>query len=253
MLLAIDIGNSRIKSALFENISIQEINFFINVEEIVDYCSKKKITDVAVSSVVPNTTSSFNELMMNKLKVAPLIISSKSKFNLKNEYKSPNTLGIDRLCSAEGAFYLFKQSKNFPNYSEKDFIISIDFGTATTINFVKYPGVFLGGIIAPGLKTMFDSLQKNTAQLPEVGISDFKNFIGANTKQSIASGILNSTLGLIEKTIIHLKQEYKVENIFIYITGGNAKEILSHFNANYIFEESLVLLGVKAVWDINKK
>ncbi len=164
-----------------------------------------------------------------------------------------DTLGIDRLCSAEGAFFLFKQSNNFINYSDKDFIITIDFGTATTINFVQHPGVFLGGIIAPGIKTMFNSLQKNTAQLPEVGINNFESFIGTDTKQSIASGVLNSTLGLMEKTINYLKNEYHGENIFIYATGGNAKDILSHINFRYKFEESLVLLGVKAVWDINKK
>jgi len=254
MLLAIDIGNTRIKSALFEDNSIREINSFTDVGSLLNYSStKKNIVDIAISSVVPSTANSLSEHLNKYLRVAPFIISSNSKFNLKNEYKSPGTLGIDRLCSTEGAFFLFKQSNNFKNYSEKDFILSIDFGTATTINFIKYPGVFLGGIIAPGINTMFESLHKNTAQLPSVEVKDFNNLIGEDTKQSIASGVLNSTLGLIEKTINHLKQEYHSKNIFIYATGGNAKEILNHSNFDFTFEESLVLIGVKAVWKVNNK
>ncbi len=254
MLLAIDIGNTRIKSALFEDNGIREINSFTDVGSLLNYSStKKNILDIAISSVVPSTANSLSEHLNKYLGITPFIIASNSKFNLKNDYKSPDTLGIDRLCSAEGAFFLFKQSKNYTNYSENDFIITIDLGTATTINFIKYPGVFLGGIIAPGINTMFNSLQSNTAQLPSVKIQDYKGFIGVNTKQSIASGILNSTLGLIEKTINHLKKDYHAENVFIYVTGGNANEILNHFNFEYEFEESLVLLGVKAVWDVNKK
>ena len=253
MFLAIDIGNTRIKSALFEDNDIHEINSFTDVGSLLNYSStKKNILDIAISSVVPSTANSLSEHLNKYLRVEPFIINSNSKFSLKNEYKSPNTLGIDRLCSAEGAFFLFKQSQKFKNYSDKDFIITIDFGTATTINFVRYPGVFLGGIIAPGVKTMFDSLRTNTAQLPEVNLKDFNNFIGSDTKESIASGVLNSTLGLIEKAITNLKQDYQAKNIFIYITGGNADEILKYVKFDYIFEESLVLLGIKAVWELNK-
>ncbi len=251
MFLACDIGNTRIKSAAFENNIIKEISSFKNIEALINFYADKEIKYAAVSSVVPALTKSLSELLQLQLDITPYIVNYLGKFNLINEYKTPATLGIDRLCSAEGAFNLFKHSKNFSNYSDKDFIITIDLGTATTINFVKYPGVFLGGIIAPGIKTMFKSLQKNTAQLPSVEINDYENFIGADTKQSIASGVLNSTLGLIEKTISYIKQNYKAKNIFIYATGGNANEILKQINFEYVYDESLVLLGVKSVWELN--
>ena len=177
-----------------------------------------------MSSVVPTTSKTLEE-QLKKINISPFFINSESKFNLKNEYKTPSTLGIDRICSAEGAFYLYQHSSNFKskNYSEKDFILTIDFGTATTLNFVKYPGIFMGGIIAPGINMMFNSLLTNTAQLPSVQIDDYQNFIGADTNQSISSGIINSSIGLIERTIKHLKQNLNAEIINVFITGGNAE------------------------------
>src|SRR5690606_9318905 len=145
-----------------------------------------------------------------------------SSFNLKLNYDSLDTLGIDRICSCEGAFYLFRNSSEFQNYDEGTFLLTIDFGTATTINFIKYPGEFIGGIIFPGIKLMSSALNSNTAQLPLVEISDYKNLIGRTTRQSIASGILHSTLSLINETIVYLRKELNAEKIFVFITGGNA-------------------------------
>ena len=254
MILACDIGNTRIKTALFKDSSITEVRSFTNVKELLDYCDKNKVKNIAVSSVVPTTSKTLEE-QLKKINISPFFINSESKFNLKNEYKTPSTLGIDRICSAEGAFYLYQHSSNFKskNYSEKDFILTIDFGTATTLNFVKYPGIFMGGIIAPGINMMFNSLLTNTAQLPSVQIDDYQNFIGADTNQSISSGIINSSIGLIERTIKHLKQNLNAEIINVFITGGNANKILEYLKFDFTFEASLVLIGVKAVWEVNKK
>ena len=170
------------------------------------------------------------------------------KTNLTIDYKTPETLGIDRLCSAEGAFLLFKNSEKYKNYKEGSYILSIDFGTATTINMIDYPGRFIGGLIAPGIDTMFESLKLRTSQLPLLSISNFVSTIGKDTKSSIASGIVTSVIGMIEKTINNLS----AQNVFVYLTGGNAKKIIPHLNFEFVYEEGLVLYGINALYEMNK-
>ena len=182
------------------------------------------------------------------LHVNPFVVSIDSNLNLENNYKTPQTLGIDRVCSTEGAFSILKMNKAF----KKDIpFVTIDFGTATTVNVVKPPSNFVGGLIAPGIKTMFDVLHDRTAQLPASSASDYKHVIGDDTNSSISSGVLNATLGLIDKTLDGIKAQYKVEEIKVFYTGGNAEIISPFLPKEFNFDKALVLRGVKVVWEIN--
>ncbi len=277
MLIAIDLGNSRIKAGKFKNDQLTEIFSSAATKDILTFLKsdsepkahqpRAEINDIAVSSVVPGKTKIISDEVYKITGKSPFIISKDIKTNLTISYKTPETLGIDRLCSAEGAFFLFKNSikylsaaKHDKNYTSGTYILSIDFGTATTINVIEYPGKFIGGLIAPGLEMMFESLKKNTAQLPDVNISDFKSVIGTDTNSSIASGVVTSVVGMIEKTINYLQKE-KVETrhalslhkVFVYVTGGNVKKIIPYLNFDFIYEEGLVLYGINALYELNKK
>ena len=94
---------------------------------------------------------------------------------------------------------------------------------------------------------MFESLKQRTAQLPLLSISDFVSTIGKDTSSSIASGVVISVVGMIEKTINDLSSS----NVFVYLTGGNAKKIIPYLNFDFVYEESLVLYGVNALWKLN--
>jgi type III pantothenate kinase len=249
MLFVCDIGNSRIKAGIFKKDKISEIKIFEKIDSVIKYGIEKRINAAAVSSVVPPKLKYFEKIFRSEFKFDPIIINKNSNFNLKIDYETPETLGIDRICSAEGAFYLFNIKNNSNNYNKNVSILSIDFGTATTINIIKYNGIFSGGLIAPGIGMMLKSLKNETAQLPDVDLSDYKNFIGNSTKSSIASGVINSTLGLINQTMSYLKQTNKSNKIIVYLTGGNAEFILPHLNFNYIYEKGLVLYGIKAIYD----
>jgi type III pantothenate kinase len=252
MFLACDIGNTRIKSAIFTKDKISDKRITNLVSDIIDFYKPDDVTAAAFSSVVPEKSKEFSDLLMQRFNIAPLMISDNLKFNLRIDYSTPENLGTDRVCSAEGAFYLFKRSKKYKTYCKNDVIISVDLGTATTINFVKYPGVFKGGIIAPGVDMMSRSLHDQTALLPVIPASEYKRLIGKNTKESVASGIINSTVGLIEKSISELKTKRKAQNIHIYLTGGNALKIMPHLKVKYKFVEELVLVGIKAIYEKNK-
>ena len=251
MLLVCDIGNTRIKTALFKKDKIIDFNSFLSVNKLISSYKPKNISVVVFSSVVPGKSKEFTSQIKKKFKISPFRIKDSVNFNLKIDYSTPEYVGTDRICSAEGAFYLFKKTHNFKKYNKNDIILSIDLGTATTLNFVKYPGVFKGGIIAPGIEMMSESLHNQTALLPVASASEYKKLIGKNTKEAISSGLINSTVGLIEKSFNGLKLKNKSAKIYVYITGGNAQQITPYLKIKYKFASELVLIGIKAVYEKN--
>jgi len=252
MLIAIDIGNSRIKAGKFENDKLTELLSVKNITDVLTFLKSDSKNNIAISSVVPDKSKIISEEVYKITSKSPFIISKDVKTNLIISYKTPETLGTDRLCSAEGAFFLFKNSEKYKNFNAGTYILSIDFGTATTVNVVEHPGKFIGGLIAPGLETMFESLRLKTAQLPHLSISNFISTIGNDTNSSIASGVVTSVVGMIEKTINYLKKEKSAKEMFVYITGGNAKKIIPYLNLDFIYEEGLVLYGINALHKLNK-
>jgi type III pantothenate kinase len=251
MLLACDIGNTNIKCGLFSGDSdVSEFSVLTSAGEVNKLIREKGVTELAVSSVVPEKLMHLKEQLPASVSITE--INHNSKFNLQLSYNTPSTLGIDRICSCEGAYLLYKKSEHAAAYDEKTIIITIDLGTAVTINFVSYPGIFEGGIISPGLKLMNSALNSGTAQLPLADISKYESFIGKDTEQCIASGIINSAAGLIERAIWLCKSEKGAEKIFVFITGGNAPAILPYLDFRYTYEKALVLYGINAIYNLNK-
>ena len=249
MFIAVDIGNSKYKTATFNRNNISGFNIFEDIESLIEFLSNKKVNAAAVSSVVPKKLRYFKKMFKSLFGFEPIVISQDSNFNIKIKYKTPETLGIDRICSAEGAFYLYNQGEISKKYNKNVFILSIDFGTATTINVIKYYGIFIGGLITPGMEMMFRALKNETAQLPIAEPGDYKEIIGNSTKTSIASGVLNSTLGVINQTITYLIKKNKADKIIIYVTGGNAEYLLPYLNFKFIYEKGLVLYGIRSVYE----
>lgn len=253
MLLCCDFGNTNAKFLCYSEDGKKLFRRVISLQDInAHYFEETNFTAAAISSVVPKVSDEFAAMLKNRFNVEPFIINHKSEFNLTINYNTPELLGIDRICAAEGAYALFKDEVLDTTVHSKDFLIVIDFGTATTINIVSGKGSFEGGLITPGIQTMINSLFSNTAQLPQIDIRDYLNFIGRDTKSSIASGILNSTISLIEKTYNHLKNNLLAEDIFIYITGGNARLIQPYIKFENKLIEDLVLAGVRSVYERNK-
>jgi type III pantothenate kinase len=251
MIIAIDIGNSRIKAGMFEDNKLIKVLSFNDMTDVLTFLNAASANDVAVSSVVPYKTKVISEEVYGLTGKSPFIVSKEIKTNLTIAYKTPETLGVDRLCSAEGAFFLFKNSEKYKSYNTGTYILSIDFGTATTVNVIEYPGKFIGGLIAPGLEMMFESLKEKTAQLPLLNILNFTSTIGYDTNSSIASGVVTSAFGMIEGILSYLKKEKSASKVLVYVTGGNAKKLSPYFNFDFVYEEGLVLYGINALWELN--
>jgi len=248
MLLTLDIGNTNIKSALSEDNRLNEFTIHPDSDKLFNYLSKSNFTKAAICSVNP----SIEKILINYFSVKHLSVfraNIQNKFNLTIKYDTPNSLGMDRVCSAIGALEIATRKKLL---SKNQYLITIDFGTATTINIVSPSQEFFGGLIAPGTFTMLKSLNERTAQLPLPALSSYSETIGRTTNTSIISGVVTSTVGMINETVNHLSEMSHEIRPLIFITGGNAEYILPHLKHKVIFEEALVLRGLKVIYELNK-
>jgi len=230
MILAVDVGNTRIKSAVFENSIILE-QFVFDKKELqkkIENILKKyqNITDLMVASV--GTISKEDFLALEK-DVKINFITHQDKFPFQNLYKTPLTLGIDRMVLSTGAVL------QFPNQNR----LVIDAGTCITYDFIDSEDNYLGGAISPGIRLRYESLHNYTAKLPLLTIENPENFIGNATNNSIHSGVVNGVVHEIDGFINQYKEQYS--KFTIILTGGDAVFLAKRLK-NTIFANSNFLL-----------
>ena len=248
MLLTLDIGNTNIKSALFEGDNVSEFIVHSSVNEALHYIGKINFNDVAICSV----NHFFEEKILSYFSRTGILayrVNIHSKFNLSIRYETPNSLGTDRICSAVGALAIAIKENLL---SENQYLITVDFGTATTINIVSPAKDFIGGLIAPGIFTMLKSLNEKTVQLTLPTIDSYTGLIGNSTNSSIVSGIITSTSGMINETVNQLNHNSGILPL-VFVTGGNARYILPHLKVKISFEEVLVLKGLKVIFELDNE
>src|SRR5688572_12162092 len=200
MLLAVDIGNSLIKYGVFDGDKLLDKFTIVTKRDYgsddlqLDGLKSFKIDTVVFATVVPELIDVVREGSQKHFQVTPAFIDHSTDFGLKINYDPPESVGIDRLINASHAANKYGTP-----------VIVCSFGTATVIDVVTKDSEFLGGIIAPGVKTMADSLRQNAAQLPAVEIEEPHSLIGNSTEAAISSGIVNGHVamaeGLIERII----------------------------------------------------
>ncbi len=230
MNLIIDIGNSQIKTAVFEanTLVFKEIfpheNWEMNLKNKLE--SFPKINQMVVSNVGNIENKDFKKVITTQKWFE---VSKDSKFQFVNLYKTPHTLGIDRMVLASGAVH------QFPNKNR----LIIDAGTCITYDFVDSEDNYHGGAISPGIQLRYQSLNNYTAKLPLLEIQYPDKIIGDSTEQAIHSGVVNGVLFEMDGLIDDYSSKY--ENFIIILTGGNA-EFLAKRLKNTIFANSNFLL-----------
>jgi type III pantothenate kinase len=168
------------------------------------------------------------------------ILSEKTNVPIINKYKTPNTLGKDRLAAVVGASFLFPK---------KDILI-FDAGTCLTIDFVNARKEYLGGRISPGIEMRYKALNTFTDKLPLVQQAKISTIIGDDTNSSIVSGVQQGVLAEVKSII----SDYKSQNfdIITVVTGGDCfffeKELKNSIFAN----PHLVLVGLNEILDYNE-
>ena len=230
MILAIDVGNTRIKSAVFEGATVLEsfVFFKTELEENIQNILKKykKVTNLVVSSVSDIERQSFLDF---ESLVHIHFVSHNDPFPFENCYKTPLTLGVDRMVLAAGA------TLQFPSQNR----LVIDAGTCVTYDFINESDNYLGGAISPGLQLRYAALNNFTAKLPLLKLENPEHFTGKSTSESIHSGVVNGLVYEIDGFI----EEYKAlhSNFIIILTGGDAVFLAKRLK-NTIFANSNFLL-----------
>ncbi|MGV9003381.1 type III pantothenate kinase [Flavobacterium sp.] len=242
MLLAIDVGNTRIKSAVFEQDKMVEHFIFSNEEFLkkMNFILEKHLEiDTIVVASVGNIEK--NNFLAFQERAKIVFITSDFNFPFNNRYKTPTTLGIDRMVLASGA------TLQFPNKNR----LIIDAGTCITYDFVDENDNYLGGAIAPGVRLRYNALHHYTSKLPLLSKEYPKNIIGNSTEESMHSGVINSVIFEIDGYIEYYIS--KNDNFIIIFTGGDA-DFLATKLKNTIFANSNFLLeSLNQTFQYNQK
>ena len=230
MILTIDVGNTRIKAAVFEGSTALEYFIFeaIDLQKSIENILNKyeKVTHLMVASVGSVKKEDF---LIFKKQIKIHFVSHEDSFPFVNAYETPHTLGIDRMVLASGA------TLQYPKQNR----LVIDAGTCVTYDFIDENDTYLGGAISPGLRLRYESLHNFTSKLPLLTLETPKSFIGKSTSLSIHSGVVNGLVYEIDGFI----DEYKElsSNFIIILTGGDT-DFLAKRLKNTIFANSNFLL-----------
>lgn len=240
MNLIIDIGNTRVKAALFNERELVEMKVYDSLDALtLDHAFYKQAESCFVGSVVGDTH--YTADILSDFKGLDFF-SSERPMPIKNLYKSTATLGSDRLAASIGAYSLYPQ-KN---------VLVIDAGTCLKFNFTSASGEYLGGAISPGLQMRFKALQHFTDKLPLVPFDEnFNKLIGDTTQESILSGVMNGILQEAEGTINEYKKLYP--DLTIVITGGDTDFFAKHLKNRIFTHPNLVLIGLNEILIFNSK
>jgi len=241
--LVIDIGNSRTKFAIFHRKELAESGKIEKLDPIQlnSLLDDHNITHSIISSV-NDDVSKLEDLL--KLRTKFIRFTSGIQAGVINQYKSPDTLGLDRLAGVIGAKSLF------PNTN----CLVIDAGTCITYDAIDSQGVYEGGSISPGLRMRLKAMHMFTGRLPEVELSDFTDWKGNDTRSAMLSGVLNGCTEEVRGMIEIYRSRYP--GLMVILCGGDAIFFDTRLK-NSIFahtlktEPDLVLIGLNEVIDNN--
>jgi len=254
MLLAIDIGNTSAKLGVFEGEKLRATwQLATRLHRMPDdYAALllnlmhhqgldvSDITEVAMCSVVPPLTTTFEELFQRYFGVSPLLVATGVKTGVRIRMDNPKEVGADRIVNAAAAHRLYGGP-----------VIITDLGTATTFDTVSKEGDYIGGAIAPGINTAAEALFTRAAMLPRVELAPPKHAIGTNTITAMQSGIVFGYVGLIEGIVARIQKELK-EKAKVVATGGYAELIAKETTVIDVVNPDLTLIGLRLIYKMNK-
>lgn len=235
MNLIIDIGNSSCKAALFKDEAIKEFHKGSNeVIEILDeWCKAFQIEKAIVSSVIEIPTNIAKQL--ETLPCTYIHFNAQTKLPIKILYRTPQTLGADRIAAVVGA------QGEAP---QKDILV-IDAGSAITYDFLDAQGNYHGGNIAPGISMRLAALHEHTSKLPLVHSAGETPTMGYDTETAIRSGVINGVKYEIEGYISAISKKYP--SLLVFLTGGDKKILINSIKSRIFADEYLVLKGLNRI------
>ncbi len=254
MLFAIDIGNTNITLGLYDGDRLgprwrlatdherMPDEYGILMLDLIRHSGVdvRAIKGIAMASVVPPLTGTFEHACKVYLGCAPLVVDGSTKTGVRVRYDDPNQVGADRVVDAAAVQKLYGGPA-----------CVVDFGTATTFDAISTEGEYLGGAIAPGIGIAADALFQRTAKLPRVDLQRPPSAIGRNTVHSLQSGLLFGYVGLVEGMAARFRTELGAA-MKVIGTGGLAELIARETSVIDILAPWLTLDGLKIVYELNR-
>lgn len=233
--LVIDIGNTRIKSALFEKAELVWEGIFNDLPDAISTWTQCNFDNCLVSSVRWS-----QEELQKLLPFGFISLNTQTAIPILNNYGSPATLGLDRISAAIGGWQL----------SGKGPVLVIDLGSCITFEFVNQDNAYLGGAISPGLTMRAKAMNSLTARLPLVELREKpKNQIGDNTITCMQIGIWYGVEYELTGQIQAYQKEYP--EIKVFVCGGDAQSFVSLAKDHIFVVPNLVLHGLNCILNHN--
>lgn len=255
MILAIDIGNTNIVVGCFDKEKIlfvervstdhtkTELEYAISLKNVLEIYGvhPDQVEGGIISSVVPPLTNVLKASAGKIISGEILVVGPGVKTGLNILMDNPASVGSDLIVDAVAAIHEYPVP-----------LVFIDMGTATTISVVDEKKNYRGGMILPGIRVSMDSLTSKTAQLPHISMEAPKRLIGRNTIDCMKSGMIYGNASCIDGMIRRIKKELGADNLTVLATGGLAKVILPHCEETIIYDNELLLKGLRLIYEKNK-
>jgi len=237
--LAIDIGNTRIKLGIYREGELVERQTWQEweLEKLISLTTNQNVQNVILSNVGKDVPAAINAFLEQNFFFIRL--DTQTPLPIQNAYKTPETLGKDRIAAVAGAFDMF------PNQH----CLVIDAGTCITYEFLSKEGTYLGGNIAPGLEMRLKSMHFFTAKLPLVELGKTEHLIGYSTKSAMQNGAQWGAILELEGIISWCRSEWGEINVIL--TGGDADFFVKSLKSQIFVNPNLVLQGLNKILSYN--
>ncbi len=235
MNLIIDVGNTRIKTAVFSNKEL------IHTENFTTENFLEKLSEIIENHNCKNAIiSTVGDIEKTKIKELHTIINlmelnSNTNIPFKNKYSTPKSLGVDRIALVAAAVF------KYPNTE----VLIIDAGTCITFDFVDGKGSYHGGSISPGIKMRYKSLHEFTENLPLLEPENRIQLIGNSTESSIHSGVINGVINEIDSTINQYRKKNK--DLTVVLTGGDVNFLANKLKNGIFANPNFLIDGLNAI------
>ena len=254
MILTLDIGNTNMKTALFDGDEMKQYwrlstnrnrtsdEYGMAMMNLLNHhgIGQGQEAGIMMSGVVPQPDFTIEHMCRNYFGMEPMKIEPGVKTGINIKYENPRELGSDRIANAVAAYELYGGP-----------CITIDFGTATSFGAISARGEFLGGAICPGLKLAADALTERTAKLPRFELVKPENVIGRNTVANMQAGIVYGYIGQIKYLVNRMKKEMGVDGIKVIATGGLAVLVAGESSVIDVMDGLLTLKGLRISYGQN--
>ncbi len=253
MILVVDVGNTNIVLGLYQkktllhhwristNRSGTTDEYGMLVHNLFQHAGIdiKDIEAVIISSVVPPLMNVLENLSKQYLHHDPLVVGPGLKTGLNIKYENPREVGADRIVNAVAAIELYGPP-----------LIIVDFGTATTFDYIDEKGQYIGGAIAPGIGISTEALYQRAAKLPRIELVKPRSTVGRNTITSMQAGIIYGFAGQVDGIVGRMQNEFNTKAKVI-ATGGLAELIASESQSIEEVNPLLTLQGLQLIYERN--